>query len=132
MGDKILLYRRGSIGDAIISIPALNYLRGQTPDGDFRILTNQPVMERAAPLASILENTPLCNGVYTLPPGGGSYFEIRDTRNKIRLWGPDRLIYLTEPSNLLKLVREYIFLDPAAFVILRHSRWDGRCGRIMK
>ena len=69
MGDKILIYRRGSIGDAIISIPALNYLRGQTPDGDFRILTNQPVMERAAPLESIFENTSFCNGVYTLPPG---------------------------------------------------------------
>ena len=82
MGDKILVYRRGSIGDAIISIPALNHLRGRAPDGDLRILTNQPVMERAAPLASILENTPLCNGIYTLPPGGGSYFDIRDTRNK--------------------------------------------------
>ena len=109
MGDKILVYRRGSIGDAIISIPALNHLRGRAPDIDLRILTNQPVMERAAPLASILENTPLCNGIYTLPPGGGSYFDIRNTRNQIRLWGPERLVYLSEPSSPLKLAREYIF-----------------------
>ena len=109
MGDKILVYRRGSIGDAIVSIPALNHLRERAPDGDLRILTNQPVMERAAPLASILENTPLCDGVYTLPPGGGSYFDIRDTRNKIRRWRPDRLIYLSEPSSPLKLAREYMF-----------------------
>ena len=109
MGDKILIYRRGSIGDAIISIPALNHLRGRVPDGDLRILTNQPVMERAAPLESIFENTPYCNGFYTLPPGGGSFFDIWDTRNKIRLWGPDRLVYLSEPSSPLKLAREYIF-----------------------
>ncbi len=109
MGEKILVFRRGSIGDAIISIPALNHLRLRAPDGDLRILTNQPVMKRAAPLASILENTPLCDGIYTLPPGGGSYFTIWDTLNKIKLWGPDRLVYLSEPSSPLKLAREYMF-----------------------
>ena len=109
MGEKILVYRRGSIGDAIISIPALNHLRERAPNAGLKILTNQPVMERAAPLASILETSPLCDGIYTLPPGGGSYFDIRDTRNKIRLWGPDRLVYLSEPSSPLKLAREYMF-----------------------
>ena len=109
MSDKILIYRRGSIGDAIISIPALNHLRRLVPHGDLRILTNQPVMERAAPLESIFENTPFCNGIYTLPPGGGSFFDIWDARKKIRLWGPDRLVYLSEPSSPLKLAREYMF-----------------------
>ena len=91
MGNKILVYRRGSIGDAIVSIPALNYLRGNNPHDEFRILTNQPVMERAAPLETIFGDNPICDGIFTMNRGGGSYSELRDIRDKIRNWSPSRL-----------------------------------------
>jgi len=109
MSGKILIYRRGSIGDAIVSIPALNLLRHRYTDSEIRILTNQPVMERAAPLASILEKTALCDGIFTLPPGGGGFQALREAKAKIASWGPDTVIYLSEPSRPLGLLREYLF-----------------------
>ena len=109
MNGKILIYRRGSIGDAIVTIPALNYLRRRHHGAEIRILTNQPVMERAAPLASTLENTVLCDGVFTLPPGGGGFGALRDTKARIAAWGPDKVIYLSEPSRPVGLLREFLF-----------------------
>ena len=79
-------------------------------------------MERAAPLESIFENTPFCNGIYT--SGGGSFFDIWDARNKIRaLWGPDRLV---SPVRTFK--SDEIGPGIYVFSILRHPVFHGVSG----
>ncbi len=109
MSGKILIYRRGSIGDAIVTIPALNYLRAREENAEIRILTNLPVMERAAPISSILQGTPLCDGIFELRPGGGGLSALSETRRNIASWGPDKIIYLSEPSRPFGLLREYLY-----------------------
>lgn len=39
---KILIYRIGSFGDAVIAIPALSYIRSKYPKGKIVLLTNTP------------------------------------------------------------------------------------------
>ena len=54
---RILIFRRGSIGDAIVSIPALNYIRNKNAGAELICLSNSPVMEAASPVKSV---RPLC------------------------------------------------------------------------
>ena len=50
MADKILVFRRGSIGDAIVSLDALGVIKSRFTGAEIRILTNAPVLEVAAPV----------------------------------------------------------------------------------
>ncbi|MCD6074052.1 MAG: glycosyl transferase family 9, partial [Rhodospirillales bacterium] len=54
---SVLIFRRGSIGDAIVSIPALNAIAKAHPDAERWILTNMPVMESAAAIEDVLKNS---------------------------------------------------------------------------
>ncbi|MEE2759829.1 MAG: hypothetical protein VYE18_00090, partial [Pseudomonadota bacterium] len=69
---RMLVFRRGSIGDAIVSIPALNYLRRKYEGWEFVCLSNAPVMESTSPVRSVLERSGLIDDFIDLPPGGGS------------------------------------------------------------
>ncbi len=109
MYSKILVYRRGSIGDAIVSIPALNEICRQYPHAAIRLLSNTPVSERAATVSSILGETGLVEGSFHLPPGGGGIPALSDVRSKIKAWSPDALIYLSEPSKLHRLIAEVAY-----------------------
>lgn len=105
----ILIFRRGSIGDAVVSIPALNEIARRHPHAERWILTNLPVMETAAAVADVLENTTLATGFISLPPGGGGWAKVVKAIRRIRALGPDRLIYLSEPSRGRARVLEQAF-----------------------
>ena len=109
MTQKILIFRRGSIGDSIVSLPALLAIRKRYPEAELRILTNAPVMGRAAPISALLGHSDLIADYFTLPPGGGGLSVLLKTKNAIKSWSPDKLIYLSEPSHTISLLKEYIF-----------------------
>jgi heptosyltransferase III len=109
MTQKILIFRRGSIGDAVVSLPALIAIRKRYPEAELRILTNAPVMGRATPISSLLGRSNLIADYFSLPPGGGGLGKLRETRNAIKEWSPDKLIYLSEPSKTVSLLKEYLF-----------------------
>lgn len=109
MAGKILVFRRGSIGDAIVSIPALSVIKARYPEAEIRILTNAPIMEVAAPIESLLGPSQFASKFYSLPPGGGDYSVISALRRDIKQWGPELLIYLSEPSSRPSLIREFFF-----------------------
>jgi len=123
MYSRILVYRRGSIGDAIVSIPALNEIRRQYPHAAIRLLSNTPVSERAAGVSSILGETGLVEGVFHLPPGGGGISALSDVRSQIKAWSPDALIYLSEPSQLHRLAAEVTYFRWCGISTLLHVPW---------
>ncbi len=109
MADKILVFRRGSIGDAIVSLDALGVIKSRFTGAEIRILTNAPVLEVAAPVESVLGHDQFAGKYYSLPPGGGSLRGLYNLAQRIWEWRPDCLIYLSEPSSRPSLIREYLF-----------------------
>tara|TARA_B100000315_G_scaffold245976_1_gene272702 strand:- start:1300 stop:2328 length:1029 start_codon:yes stop_codon:yes gene_type:complete len=109
MVQRILIFRRGSIGDAVVSLPALFGIRDRSPQAELGILTNAPIMGRAADIKSMLGHTDLISEYFSLPPGGGGISSMLRFRSAIKLWSPDKLIYLSEPSSIFSLVKEYLF-----------------------
>lgn len=107
--QPILIFRRGSIGDAIVSIPALNEIARRYPDTERWMLTNLPVMETTTAIADVLKNSTLLTGFISLPPGGGGFAAILAALKRIRALGPRLLVYLSEPSRGLARMRERAF-----------------------
>lgn len=106
---RILIFRRGSIGDAIVSIPALNYIRNKYAGREIICLSNSPVMEAASPVKSVLENSGLIDDFIDLPPGGGGIQSLRHRINLIRGLKCQAAIYLSEPSPRSALAKEMLF-----------------------
>ena len=147
MADKILVFRRGSIGDAIVSLPALAVLKSRFPEAEFRILTNAPVMNVAAPVESLLAGSQFATKFYSLPPGGGSLGSIISLARTIRKWNPDQIFYLSEPSSPPSLIREFLFFKacgakkisamPYGAEQRRYRRkadelWESECERLLR
>ena len=109
----VLIFRRGSIGDAVVSIPALNEIARRHPDAERWILTNLPVMETAAAISDVLKNSTLVTGFISLPPGGGGFAVALGAIRRIRGLRPHRLYYLSEPSHGLARLRERVFFRAA-------------------
>ena len=109
MTYKVLIFRRGSLGDGVVSLPALSVLAERFPDSERRILTNSPVAGRAAPLHDLLAGSGLVCGYFIFPPSNWNPVEVRKLRSEIRAWRPDILVYLSEPSRRLRLIREMMF-----------------------
>ena len=117
--ERVVIFRRGSIGDAVVSIPALNEIARRFPNCDRRILSNTPVMEQAALAQDVLDNSGIVHGFFNMPPGGGGISRLKQTASEIRRWNPDLLIYLSEPSKFISMTKETLFF-----------RWCG-IGRII-
>lgn len=101
MPEKILIFRRGSLGDAIVSLPALQAIADKFPNAERRILTNTPVMEKAAPMEECLAGIGLVDGFLTFPPRLRGFRRVRTLRQIIKEWGPDSLSGL--PIRTLRL-----------------------------
>ncbi len=106
---RILIYRLGSLGDTIVSLPALRVVQRAYPQAERWMLTNFSVNSKAAPMAQVLEGTGLVHGYIEYPLG------VRDPRGLLRLrqeicrLRPDVLIYLAAPRGRLKALRDAAF-----------------------
>lgn len=147
MTDKILIFRRGSLGDGSVSIPALCWLVEAYPNAERRILTNTPVMEKAAGLEELLGTSDIVDGFHTFPPGVKGISRWRTVRKAIKAWGPNHLVYLSEPSGAMGLIREYLFFRwcgirrftgfPARKAVRRYAKiedrlWESEAGRLLR
>lgn len=108
---SVLIFRRGSIGDAIVSIPALNEIAKAHPNAERWILTNTPVMETAAAIEDVLKNSMLVQGYINLPRGGGGWTQIRSAIAQVHTLQPECLYYLSEPSGFLARLKERAFFS---------------------
>ena len=53
----ILIFRLGSIGDAIFSLPVINTIKNENPNKLIYLISNSPINEKAIPQMSIFENS---------------------------------------------------------------------------
>jgi ADP-heptose:LPS heptosyltransferase len=66
---KILVYRTGSLGDSIITLPCFHKIRKDFPGAYIVLLTNKPGVSKAAPMESILGSGYFFDEVLNYPVG---------------------------------------------------------------
>ena len=104
---KILIMRIGSMGDTLVSIPALKLIKLKFPNSEMTILSNKPINGGIKAVSShdLLLKTKFLDGFIEY---GGIRSKIKAIR-LIRELKPDLTYYLMPPRNIIQRVRDRIF-----------------------
>jgi len=114
---KIIVYRLGSIGDTVITLPCFKLIRSSYPDHEILVLTNVPVSGNTAPLLSVLgEEGKFVDGVIEYPVGTRSMRVLWDLAMQLRSIKAEALIYLMPNRPVLSAWRDWLFFRLAGFV----------------
>jgi len=105
----VLVYRLGSLGDTVVALPALHLIARAFPDAERRMLTNFPVQAKAAPSASVLENTGLSHGYLRYASGTRSPRELFSLWWRLLRWRPQVLVYLGGTRGVAAAKRDAAF-----------------------
>jgi ADP-heptose:LPS heptosyltransferase len=108
-GMRVLVYRLGSIGDMVVSLPSLHAIRRRYPTAEIALLTNQPSEQKAAAAGSILQGTGVIDRFISYPLSTRHIVQLRAVRSAIRAFRPDMLFYLAAPRGTLNLYRDLLF-----------------------
>ena len=107
---RVLVYRLGSLGDILVSLPAFHLVRDAFPEARVTLLTNSPPGSGPIPAASILEGTGLVDDYLEYPTSLRNPRGILALRRTIARRGFDGLIYLAEPrGGALTSLRDALF-----------------------
>ena len=117
---RILIYRLGSLGDTVIALPVFNKIREQYPDADITLLTNKPIVDKAAPLQAVLGDGYFYNRILTYPIGTRNPVALFKLLQQIRALKIDAVMYLagvrvhrTLLKTKLTSYRDYLFFKAA-------------------
>ncbi len=113
--SPIVIYRLGSIGDTIVSLPFFHKINKVFPNTVILVLTNIPVSSKAAPLEAILRPAGLINGVIEYTVGIRSIKEILRLRSSIKQIGSNTLIYLAASRGRFVVLRDWLFFKFCGF-----------------
>jgi heptosyltransferase III len=106
---RVLIYRLGSLGDTLVSLPALHLVARAFPDAERRLLTNFPVNAKAPPAAVILENTNLVHGYLRYTVGTRSPRELLTLWWQLFRWRPQVLVYMGSARGVESALRDAKF-----------------------
>jgi heptosyltransferase-3 len=107
--SPIVIYRLGSLGDTIVSLPCFHQI-ARTFHGRKRIvLTNEPVSSAAPALQTVLGGSGLIDDVITYTISDRSFFGMLRLMLKLRAVGTDTMVYLTAGRGLKNVRRDLMF-----------------------
>ena len=106
---RILIFRLGSLGDTLVTLPILYLIARRYPTAERRVLTNFSISDKASPMAAVLDGTDLVHAYFRYPPRTYNVRALFAVIRDIRRWRPDLLIYLHEPRGTAIAVRDAIF-----------------------
>lgn len=107
---RVLIYRLGSLGDTVVSLPCLHLVARTFPRADRRLLTNQPVNGKAAPVELVLGESGLTSGApIRYPAGARDPMALFRLRREIRAFDPELLVYMTESRGVAVALRDIAF-----------------------
>jgi len=116
--QRILIYRLGSLGDTIMALPCFHKIKEVYPDSDITLLTNRPVMGRAAPLEAVLGSDYFFNRVIDYPIGTRNPGVLLQLIRLIRQHQIDTVINLTAFRSKKATIRDYWFFKFAGAATL--------------
>lgn len=95
---RVLLYRLGSLGDTVVALPSFHLIARAFPHAERRLLTNDPVSDKAPAAAAVLGESQgqssLIHGYFPYPVGVRNPIRLFALALKLRLWRPQVLVYL--------------------------------------
>ena len=106
---RVLIYRLGSLGDTVISLPCLHLIARAFPDAERSMLTNVPVNATAPAAAAVLGNSGLVHRYFDYPVHTRNIFLLGRLALTLRRYKPDVLIYLAAPRGEAALDRDVRF-----------------------
>jgi heptosyltransferase III len=106
---RVLIYRLGSLGDTVVSLPCLHQIARAFPNAERRLLTNIPVHAKAAAAAMVLGESGLIHDYIDYPVGMRRPREVLAVRAAIRDFRPQALIYLSSLRGYRTAQRDKIF-----------------------
>lgn len=112
-GNKVLIYRLGSLGDTVMALPCFHKVKESFPHADLTLLTNRPVATKAAPLETILGKDYFFNRVMNYPVGTRNPLVFADLIWKIRSLKIDTVVSLMSTRSQLAIRRDQFFFKTA-------------------
>lgn len=106
---RVLIYRLGSLGDTVVTLPCFHLVARAFPDAERRVLTNEPIGGKAAPVEHVLGDGGFAHGYLRYPAGTRRLTSLFRLRREIRAFDPDLLVYLTETRGAAAAVRDVGF-----------------------
>jgi heptosyltransferase-3 len=106
---RVLIYRLGSLGDTLVTLPVLNLVGRAFPNAEKRMLTNFPIHVKAPPAAAILEHTGLVDGYFRYTVGTRSPLALLALWWQLLRWRPQVLIYLSSARGTKAARRDALF-----------------------
>lgn len=107
--EPVLIYRLGSLGDAIIALPSLRKIAERFPDRERILLTNIPVSSKAPPMRATLDGAGVVDRYVTYPIGLRSPKALLRLGTDLKALGATTLVYLAEGRGLLPAWRDLLF-----------------------
>ncbi|PKU24458.1 glycosyltransferase family 9 protein [Telmatospirillum siberiense] len=107
--SRVLIYRLGSIGDFVVSLPCLHLIRRQFPTQRIGLLTIRPVVNKAAPARTVLDGSGLVDDYISYQMGTRNLAELYRISRLIRSFKADLLVYLVSRPASSLVVRDYVF-----------------------
>src|ERR1700727_2198886 len=96
----IVIYRLGSLGDTIVSLPCFHHIAKTFHNRRRIVLTNEPVSNVAPALETVLGGSGLIDGVITYTAYDRSFFNMLRVLLKLRAVGADTMVYLAAGRGL--------------------------------
>jgi ADP-heptose:LPS heptosyltransferase len=110
---KVLIYRLGSLGDAVVALPSLHLIARSFPAAERVLLTNFPVHAKAPAAAAVLGDSGLIHGTMRYTVGTRQVGELLGLAREIRRFRPDLLVYLMPLRPWKNVRRDRIFFRVA-------------------
>ena len=105
----VVIYRLGSLGDTVVSLPCFHKIAERFPDRERIVLTNFPVSSKAAPVEAILGGSGLVHSFLSYPIGTRSPGALWRLSSELRRLQADALVFLSEPRGLRSAWRDVAF-----------------------
>ncbi len=96
---KVLIYRLGSLGDMVVSLPCFHLIERAFPNSERVLLTNFPVQAKAPAAADVLGPSGLVHGYLRYTVGMRNPRALLRLALEIRRFKPDVLVYLTRSAH---------------------------------
>ena len=111
--DKVLVYRVGSLGDTVVALPCFHKVREYFPTADITLLTNRPIVTKAAPVESVLGSGYFFDRVLNYPIGTRNPLILAKLIGQIRSLGITTVIDLTTARSRMAAQRDRWFFRAA-------------------
>lgn len=106
---RVLIYRLGSLGDMVVSLPCLHLIAQQFPDAERLLMTNFPVNAKAPAAAAVLGESGLVHGYLRYRAGTRRVNELLRVARDVRRFRPDLLVLLTDLRPWRLVQRNLLF-----------------------